>query len=111
MFFHASTFVGTRGSCFNTSLQGRVFKHLPRDLANVNAMKQTCDCYSCILPDSVLKSHPKCRNNIIINVFHSLDLLVQNGISLQNRMSSANNVDINKNIDKMLILGLNVFSA
>ena len=47
-FFHALTFAGSRGSCLNTTLQGRVFKCLLRDLANVNAKEQTCDRYSCI---------------------------------------------------------------
>ena len=42
MFFHALTFVRSYGSCLNTRLLGRVFKHRPRDLASVNAMKQTC---------------------------------------------------------------------
>ena len=42
MFFHALSFAGSRGSCFNMRLLGRVFKHLLRDLASVNAMKQTC---------------------------------------------------------------------
>ena len=41
-FFHALTFVGSRGSCLNTRPLGRVFKHRPRDPASVNAMKQTC---------------------------------------------------------------------
>ena len=30
------------GCCLNTRLIRRVFKHLPRDPASVNAMKQTC---------------------------------------------------------------------
>ena len=42
MFFHALTFAGSRGSCLNTRPIARVFKHLPRDPARVNAMKQTC---------------------------------------------------------------------
>ena len=42
MFFHALTFAGSPGSCLNTRPLGRVFKHRPRDPANVNAMKQTC---------------------------------------------------------------------
>ena len=41
MFFHALTFAGSRGSCLNTRPIGRDFKHLPRNLANVNARKQT----------------------------------------------------------------------
>ena len=40
MLFHALTFVGSRGSCLNTRQIGRVLKHLPRDPASDNAMKQ-----------------------------------------------------------------------
>ena len=42
MFFHALTLAGSRGSCLNMRPLGRVFKHLLRDPAVVNAMKQTC---------------------------------------------------------------------
>ena len=42
MFFHALTFAGSGGCCLNTRLICRVFEHLPRDLVNVNEMKQTC---------------------------------------------------------------------
>ena len=42
MFFHVLTFAGSRGSCLNTKPLGGVFKHLSRDPANLNAMKQTC---------------------------------------------------------------------
>ena len=42
MFFHALTFAGSRGCCLNTRPIGGVFKHLLRDPASVNAMKQTC---------------------------------------------------------------------
>ena len=42
MLFHALTFAASRGSCLNMRPLGRVFKHRPRDLASVNAMKQTC---------------------------------------------------------------------
>ena len=41
-FFHALTFAGSQGSCLNIRLICRVFKHLPRDPASVNAMKKTC---------------------------------------------------------------------
>ena len=41
-FFHALTFAESLGCCLNTRPIGRMFKHLPRDLASVNAMKQTC---------------------------------------------------------------------
>ena len=49
MFFHALTFAGSRGCCLNTRPVGLVFKHLPRDPASVNAMKNMCDRYFCIL--------------------------------------------------------------
>ena len=40
--FHALTFMGPQGRCLNTRPVSRVLKHLPRDAASVNAMKQTC---------------------------------------------------------------------
>ena len=42
MFFHALAFAGSGGSFLNTRLKGQVLKHLLRDPASVNAMKQTC---------------------------------------------------------------------
>ena len=63
------------------------FKHLWRDLATVNAMKQTCDRCSCILPDSSLKLHRKRQKVIKIIVFRKLNLVVQNGVSWHIRMS------------------------
>ena len=42
MFFHALTFAGSRECRLNKRPLGQVFKHRPRDLANVNAMNQTC---------------------------------------------------------------------
>ena len=39
MFFHALTFSMARGSCLNPRPPGRGFKMLPRDTANVNALK------------------------------------------------------------------------
>ena len=89
MFFHALTFAGSRGSCLNMRPQGQVFKDLPRDPANVNAMKQTCVivilAFKINLPDSNLKSHQEQRKNIKIIVFCMLELFVQDGISMQNR--------------------------
>ena len=49
MFFHALTFAGSQGRCLSTRQIGRVLKHFPTDPASVNAMKQTCDCFSCIV--------------------------------------------------------------
>ena len=83
MFFHALTFAGSRGSCLNMRPQGRVFKHLPGDLANVNAMKQKCDCYSYILPNSNIKSHQKRWKNIKKIVFCTLDLFVQDSVIMK----------------------------
>ena len=40
-FFHVLTFAGSRGS-LNTRPLGQMFKLLPRDPANVNALKRTC---------------------------------------------------------------------
>ena len=42
MFIHALTFASSRGSCLNLRPPGRELKHLSRDPANVNTMKQTC---------------------------------------------------------------------
>ena len=39
--FYALTFSRSRESCLNTRPIGWVFKHLPRDQASINAMKQT----------------------------------------------------------------------
>ena len=41
MFFQALIFAGSQGSCLNMRLQAECSNHLPRDPANVNAMKQT----------------------------------------------------------------------
>ena len=45
------------------------------------------DRCSCILPDSSLNSHRKRRKIFKIIVFPTLNLVVQNGASLQNRTS------------------------
>ena len=61
MLFYALTF-GSRGSCLNMRPLGRMFKLLPRDPANVNALKKNMfDRYSYILYDSMknLKNHKK----------------------------------------------------
>ena len=42
MAFHALAFAGSRGACLNMRQIGRLLKHLTRDLASLNAMKQTC---------------------------------------------------------------------
>ena len=70
MFFHALTFVGSRGSCLNTRPIYRVFKHLPRDPANVNVMKHTCVivilAYSTLFQPTL---HRKRGSNITISIF------------------------------------------
>ena len=40
MFYHALTFVWSRGSCFNTRLLGEVFKRLSKDPESANAKKE-----------------------------------------------------------------------
>ena len=40
--FSCINIAGSQGCCLNTRPIGLVFKHLPRDPASVNAMKQTC---------------------------------------------------------------------
>ena len=80
MFFHTLTFVGYRGSCLNT----RPFKHRPRDLASVNAMKQTC---MIIILAYYTWFQPKPHSNRHLNIKISLFL---HGISL-NKMASASN--------------------
>ena len=50
MFYHALTFAGSlERALLNTKPVGQVFKHLPRDPARVNEMKNMCDRYSCIM--------------------------------------------------------------
>ena len=44
-------------------------------------------CHSCILPDSSLNCHQKRRKVIKIIIFRTLNLVVQNGVGLQNRTS------------------------
>ena len=49
MVFRALTFAGSRSKkVFEHEPAGRVFKHLPRDPANVNAQNNMADRYSCI---------------------------------------------------------------
>ena len=52
MFFHTLTFAGSRGSCLNKRLIGRVFKHLQRNPESINSMKQTCEMV--IIPPQTL---------------------------------------------------------
>ena len=42
MVLHALTFAGPRKSCLNTRPIGGVFKLLPRDPANIDALKPQC---------------------------------------------------------------------
>ena len=43
------------GRCLNTHPNGLVFKHLPRDPANVNGCKNMCDPYILISWSSLLQ--------------------------------------------------------
>ena len=51
--FHALTSAGSRGSCLNTRLIGRVLKHLRRD----HAMNQTCVIVILILTTETQLKH------------------------------------------------------
>ena len=66
---------------------GLEFKHLPRDLANVNAMKQLFMIVFHILTISSFKSHRKHPKIVKITVFCTLNHSVENGASLRNRKS------------------------
>ena len=70
MFVHALTFAGSGGSCLITRLLGRVFKHLPKDLANM------CDRGSCIfylIPTKfALKMLLKAAYSVTMNIFQKI---------------------------------------
>ena len=55
--FIALTLAGSLGRCLNTRPISFVFKQHPRDLANVNALKNMCDPYilSCMLISYIAK--------------------------------------------------------
>ena len=76
MFFHALTFARSEGS---SSPKGP-----GKCKCNETDMG---DRYSCFLPDSSLKLHRKCLKVIKIITFCMLNLIVQNGVNLQNQMS------------------------
>ena len=42
MVFHALTFARSPREVLKTEAGGRRFQHLPRDLANINALKKPC---------------------------------------------------------------------
>ena len=85
----------------------KLFEHeVARYLANVNAVKQTCHHYSCILPDSSLKSHRKRGKVIKIIVFRTKwHRLAKSNVK---DILSTNSVDFNKSIDKKLIRDHNI---
>ena len=98
----------------NTRPQGRVFKRLPRNPANVNVMKQTY-----MIPViGTLAFYLISVDNRTKNVGKSLELYFVRCISLYKIASdaklnvkdviSANNVNVNKSTDKMLISGRNI---
>ena len=76
MLFHALTFAGSRENCLNTRTIGRVLKHLPRDRAIVNAMKQTCVF---VILGRVLKHLP--RDRAIVNAMKQTCVLVILGLN------------------------------
>ena len=70
-----------------------------------------CDCYSCILHYSIRKSQRTCRKVIKIVVFLTLNLFVKMASLVKSNVKdviSANNVDINKSTNKMLIPDHNI---
>ena len=74
------------------------------------------DRYSCILPDSNLKMHQKSwkkktLNNRILFIRSLCTKWCQLAKSNVNDVISANNVDVNKSIDKMLTLGRNIMQT
>ena len=120
MFFHALTIAGSQGSCLNPKMLGRVFKHLPRDPASVNAMKQTCVIvYSCIILSyfSIIRAENVAYT---LNIhFLTLYFLKHNGVSvkLSNVITSAQrhmyacNVFANESIGEMISYGRSAFSC
>ena len=54
MFFYALTFARSPWEVLKTEAEGRGFQHLPRDLANVNALKKNMfDRYYCIKTENI----------------------------------------------------------
>ena len=78
-----------------------------RDPTNVNAMKQTC--VMVILAFSLIPVEICAENNQKV-IFRTLNLGVKIALAKSNvkDVISANNVDINKTTDKMLIPGCNI---
>ena len=87
--FHASLFAGSRGSCLNSRPLGRGFKHIPRDPANVTAMKQKCIGY---FPSN---SRINCRKIVKIMAFctsdHSVRQLAKSNVKTQFPLATSNN--------------------
>ena len=113
--FHALTFAGPQRSCLNMRPLGRVLKLRPRDLASVNAMKQTCVIV--IFAYSTWFQHkPRWTLNIH---FLTLDFSKRNGISvkLSNVITSpqrhiyACNAFANENIGEMIRQGPNALQC
>ena len=109
MFFSCINICLVRRSCLNTRPLGRMFKHLLRNPANVNAMKQTCDCYSCTFYLIPTKSPPKTQPKPQIPFF--LHWFSQNNMAsaLNFKHHNACNFFGNKNIDVMISPGSNAF--
>ena len=107
MFFHALTFAGNRGSCLNMRPLDRMFKLLPRDPANIIALKQTwlivirAFLHSCILYDSLknpIEDARKIMKNHPLMPFYFSQFLTS-------FRAKCNDVDVYKNQDNMLIPG------
>ena len=94
-------------SCINICQVARkLFKPLPRDPANVNAMEQTCDRYSCILPGFQSKIAPKTTESILYD--ESSHCTKWRRLAKSNIKDIISDNNVNKSIDKMLIPGHNV---
>ena len=103
MFLHVLTIVGSRGSCFNTRPPDRVFKLLQSGPANVNALKQTCVIVILtfyITPGTLKSKMPK--NHKIV---HCTPQLTSFLLFLTPFREEYNDVNVNKNRDKMLTPG------
>ena len=89
--------------CFLCILCGFMFKSSSERPGNCKCTEINMgDCYSCILPDSSLKSTKNAEKSIKLSVFGTLNHVEQNGENITSEdIILANNIDVNKNIDKM----------
>ena len=104
MFFHALTFAGSRGRCLNLRPLRWMFKLLPRDLANVNALKQTCLIIILAFYMISWKIPSKTYEKVALTALYtSVGAILF--FALTSFSEKCNDVDINKNQDKMPIAG------